>query len=185
MRGIINSVLLTAPLVAVLMAAEKLPAQTNGTNNGTRIRGGDPAQFLERRMERYRERLEVPSDEEWRVIQARIEKIMQAQRELRGGALGGPRRGPTPNSNQSGESPNAARRGVRGTRFTAEPNPEAEALQKLVDSKAPAAEIKSQLARLREAHKQKEATLVSAQEELRQVLTARQEAIAVLEGLLR
>ena len=59
------------------------------------------------------------------------------------------------------------------------------ALQKTVDSKATSAEIKTQLARLRDTLKQKEADLAKAQEDLRQLLTVRQEAIAVLLGLLR
>ena len=60
-----------------------------------------------------------------------------------------------------------------------------EALQKAVESKAPADELKAKLAKLREARKEKEAALEKAQEDLRKVLSVRQEAAAVLAGLLK
>ena len=65
------------------------------------------------------------------------------------------------------------------------PGPEAEALQKAIEAKAPADELKSKLAKLREARKVKEANLEKAQEDLRKVLSVRQEAAAVLAGLLK
>ena len=52
-------------------------------------------------------------------------------------------------------------------------------------AKAPSAELKAAIGKAREGLKRKEADLEEAQEELRKVLTARQEAIAVLIGLLR
>jgi hypothetical protein len=51
--------------------------------------------------------------------------------------------------------------------------------------KASADEIKGKLAKFREARKTKEANLEKAQDELRKVLSARQEASAVLTGLLK
>ena len=63
-------------------------------------------------------------------------------------------------------------------------NPEAEALQKAIDAKAPKAEIKAALDRYVASRKAKQADLEKAQDELRKVLTARQEAIATLNGLL-
>jgi Spy/CpxP family protein refolding chaperone len=65
-----------------------------------------------------------------------------------------------------------------------QPSAETQALQQAIDAKAPAAEIKSKLAKLRELRKQKQAELVKAQDDLRNVLTPRQEAIAALIGLL-
>jgi hypothetical protein len=58
-------------------------------------------------------------------------------------------------------------------------------LQKAIESKAPADELKAKLAKLREARKEKEAALEKAQEDLRKVLSVRQEAAAVLAGLLK
>jgi len=39
-------------------------------------------------MERYKERLEVTNDDEWKIISDRIEKVMTAQRETRIGGFG-------------------------------------------------------------------------------------------------
>lgn len=58
-------------------------------------------------------------------------------------------------------------------------------LQKALDDKARAEEVKAKLAKVREARKAKEAALEKAQEELRKSLSPRQEAGAVLVGLLR
>jgi 5'-deoxynucleotidase YfbR-like HD superfamily hydrolase len=63
--------------------------------------------------------------------------------------------------------------------------PEQDALQKAVESNAPADEIKTKMAKYREAMKAKEAKLVKAQDELKQVLSVKQEATAVLMGLLK
>src|SRR6266436_3658429 len=49
----------------------------------------DPAQFRQRMMDRYKERLEVKSDDEWKIISERIEKVTQAQRDARLGGFGG------------------------------------------------------------------------------------------------
>ena len=146
----------------------------------------DPAQFRQRMMDRYKERLEVTSDDEWKVIQDRIEKVTQLQRDLRIGGPGGPggRRGPGGgDAAQTGNNggPPGDRRGF----FGGEPNPDVEALQKALDSKASSDELKAKLAKLRDVQKDKETKLVKAQEELRKVLSVRQEATAVLLGLLK
>ncbi|MBI3877025.1 MAG: hypothetical protein HY300_13900 [Verrucomicrobia bacterium] len=69
--------------------------------------------------------------------------------------------------------------------FNRESNPEAEALQKAIQANAPAEEIKAKLTALRDARKASEAKLEKAQDELRTVLSARQEAIAVTMGVLK
>jgi hypothetical protein len=58
------------------------------------------------------------------------------------------------------------------------------ALRSAIEANAPADEIKAKLAKVREARKSKEAALESAQAELKKVLSVRQEATAVLMGLL-
>ena len=58
-------------------------------------------------------------------------------------------------------------------------------LQKAIDANASKDELKAKLAKFREARKQKEAKLQQAQEELRKVLSIKQEAAAVLNGLLQ
>jgi hypothetical protein len=143
----------------------------------------DPEQFRARMMERYREALEVQNDDEWKLLEQRIEKVLTARRDLGGAGFfgrgfGGPRR-----ENAGGGGGDGGQR--RGARFGgAEASPEMEALQKAIDSKASSEELKAKLAAYRTARKEKQAKLDSAQEDLRKVLSLRQEASAVLMGLL-
>ena|SRR5437667_1385542 len=149
----------------------------------------DPAQFRQRQMENFRDRLEVKSDESWNKIEPLIGKVMDAQRDARMGmgfGFGGQRGGRGgrggadggANGDQANNNPNR-------NRFGGPPSPETEALQKAMDDKAPADEIKSKLAKVRETRKAKEAALDKAQDELRKALSPRQEAGAVLAGLLK
>lgn len=142
----------------------------------------DPAEFRQRMMDRMKEQLEVKDDAEWKIISERIEKVTTAQREARiggfgfGGRRGGDRGGGGGDNNGGGE---------RRNRFGGEPNPDVEALQKAVDAKASPEEIKAKLAKVRATVKEKEAALAKAQDELKKVLSVRQEAIAVTMGLLK
>ena len=161
-----------------LMAQDQQPPQRQG-------RGGnfDPEQARQRMMDRYKEQLEVKDDAEWKLISERIEKVTAARREVGfGGGGGGFGRGGRGGPGGPGGGGQAA--GGRGA-FGGEPSPEAEALQKAIEAKAPADELKSKLAKFREARKVKEANLEKAQEDLRKVLTPRQEAVAVLAGILK
>ena len=54
-----------------------------------------------------------------------------------------------------------------------------------MDAKASSEELKGKLAKVRATLKVKEANLAKAQDELRKVLSVRQEATAVLIGLLK
>ncbi len=77
-------------------------------------------------------------------------------------------------------NPQRARRGGFG-----EPSPEQEALQKAIEAKASKEELTAALTKLRAARKAKDAELEKAQEELKQLLSTRQEAQAVVMGLLK
>ena len=159
-------------------------AQQDNAPGGGRQRGGgnfDPAQMRERMIDDLRDRLEVKDDSEWKAIQPLIEKVFTARRDLdaeriRGffGGRGG--RGGGDNSGDNG--------GRRSRGFGGEPSPEAEALQRAVDGKASASELKAALAKFQEARKAKLADLEKAQADLRKVLTTKQEAVATLAGLL-
>ncbi len=142
----------------------------------------DPAQMRERMMERYKETLEVSNDDEWKALQPLIQKVMDARMAsfsgMGRGMFGPPRRG----GDNAGDQGGGPRRG--GGMFGGTASPEAEALQKAIDAKAPKAEIKAALAKYVESRKAKQAELEKAQDDLRKVLTARQEAIATLNGLL-
>lgn len=153
-----------------------------GGGGGGRGPGGrgnfDPAQMQARMMERYRESLELQNDDEWKAIEPLITKVSEARRDasMGRGMFGRGPGGPGGNG-PGGQGGN--RRGPGG-----DASAESEALQKALESKAPAAEIKSALVKVREARKAKEAKLTAAQDELRKVLSVRQEAQAVLLGLL-
>src|SRR6476469_7144036 len=95
----------------------------------------DPEQFRQRMMDNYKEQLEVKSDDEWKIISARIEKVMTAQRDARvgrGGFGGNNRRGRGGDTNNAGADTNTQRN--RGA-FGGEANPDVEALQKSIDAK--------------------------------------------------
>ena len=177
----LNRILALAGVSAVLaLGTGAGNAQENPTRpeRGDRGPGGgrgnfDPEQMRVRMMERYREALEVKDDAEWKLVEGRITKVSDARRDMGGfgrgfGGPGGRGGGP----------------GGRGG-FGGEPNPDAEALQKALEAKASADEIKAKLAKYRESQKTKQATLEKAQAELRQVLSVKQEAQAVLMGLLQ
>jgi len=142
-------------------------------------RNFDPEQIRQRMLERYREQLEVKDDAEWKVIAEKIEKVSEARREMGGGMFGRGRGGP---GGGGGGEQGGGRERARG--LGGDAGPEAEALQQAIDSKASADEIKAKLAKHRETRKAKQEKLDKAQNDLRQLLSVRQEAIAVLNGLL-
>src|SRR5258707_15742384 len=92
-----NQLLVLAGIVATLsFSTANLRAQQRGRGNQGQGRNFDPAQARQRMLDGYKERLEVKNDDEWKIIQERIEKVLQAQRELRVGGFGrggGNRRG--------------------------------------------------------------------------------------------
>lgn len=174
--------LLGATLALVLVGSpDTLAQQPGGGGQGQRGNRGnfDPAQMQERMMARYREMLEITADDEWKAIEPLVGKINEARRDV--GFGGGMARMMRPPGGGPG-GPGGQGGGRRG--FGGDPAPEEEALQKAVDSKAGSAELKAAMAKLRDARKAKEAKLTAAQDNLRKVLTARQEAQAMLAGLL-
>jgi hypothetical protein len=167
----------------------------------------DPEQMRQRMLQRLRDQMEVPDDSEWKAISERIAKVMDARRAARMGGggpgmfgppPGGPG-GPPPGGGDSGSAPaGGPPPGDQGPPpgfaggpppggpggFNPQPNPSLDALRKAIDDKASAAELKTKIAEYKADVQQKRAALESAQEALRQVLSTRQEAIAVLAGLL-
>jgi hypothetical protein len=194
MNRILKSALLACLTAAISTAPIQCWAQQQRQNRGN----VDPAQARERMMERYREQLEIKNDSEWSAIEPRIQKVLDARRDLqsgvgmamarraRGGAdnaqtdqAQGTRRGRRGNNNNSqGDQPQATRRGPQ-------PSAAAQSLQQAVTSNAAADEVKTKLASYREERQQKRAKLETAQTELQKVFSVRQEATAVLMGLLQ
>ncbi len=178
------SVVAIAAFVMFLSASPVAAQQGPGRGNF------DPAEFRQRMMDNYRERLEIKGDDEWKAIQPLIEKVTEARREVGfgGGGFGfgrggGGRRGGGGNNDAQADGNNQG--GRRGGFRGGEPSPEAEELQKAIDSNASKDELKAKLTKFREARKDKEAKLAKAEEDLKKVLSVKQEAAAVLMGLLQ
>ena len=153
----------------------------------------DPEQMRQRMMERAREQLGVTNDDEWKIVSERLEKVMTARRDANAGAFGGFGRGGGPGGRRGGDNANGGGGnggnggnggGRRGGFFGEEPQ-EAKDLRAAIEAKAPADEIKAKLDKYRAYKKAKEADLAKAQDKLKEVLNARQEAAAVLAGWLQ
>lgn len=160
------------------LGPSQLVAQPN--NGGPGGRGNfDPAQFRQQMMDNIKETLEVTKDDEWKVLEPRVQKIMDARMQMGGGGMG---RMMMPRRNRGGDNQPADQGSRR--RFGPAPSQEEEALQKAIDSKASKAETKAALDKYVASRKAKQADLEKAQAALRELLTPRQEAIATLNGLL-
>lgn len=186
--------------LAACIPAGALLAQDDNANNppppendgdGRHNRGNfDPTQFHQRLLENIRTKLAFTNDEEWASVQPLVQKVMEARRDTMaegfrmGGRFGGGEGRPfARGDDRGGEGRPSTRgddRGGPGFRQSAE----AETLQKALDGKGSSQEVKTALTSYRAARKDKESKLAAAQENLRKVLSVRQEAQAVLLGLL-
>jgi Spy/CpxP family protein refolding chaperone len=146
----------------------------------------DPQQFQDMLTQRindsYRQQMDVTNDDEWAIIQAKITAVTKARSALTsdGGGLMG--MGALMRGGRGGGGGAGGGGGFQAMFGT--PSPESDALQKAVDDNAPAAQIKELMTKFQAVHDAKQTTLTKAQEDLRSVLTTRQEAIALLGGLL-
>lgn len=133
--------------------------QRPGDQQGQR-RQFDPSRWMDRMIERYKEDLGA-SEEEWKVLEPMVKKVAEAQMSTRMRGFG--------------------RRGGDG----GPSNPTMDALRATVDNdKSTPEEIKAKLQAYRDAQKKDADALKAAQDELRKVLTVKQEAKMVLSGLL-
>ena len=163
-------------------------AQADPTQGGRRQRGGnatdpnagggrgnfDPAQMQQQMLDRLREQFAITDDAEWKLISDKISAVNELRRSAApGGGFG--RGGPGGPGGQGGQT-----RGTRGGGG----NPESDALRQAITDNLPEAEIKSRLARLRESRKANEEKLTKAQDDLRALLSVKQEAVAVMFGIL-
>jgi hypothetical protein len=209
-----NKIFALAGVVAACLIASDSMAQNGGGGGGGGNGGGgggrrnrgnfDPAQMRQMQLDNAKEALEVTDDAEWNVLSAAITKVYDAQTEVRSSAINGFRgmrnRGQNGGGNGggggfgggggNGGATNAgggggAQAGGRRGGFGGTPAPEIQALQDAIDNKASADEIKAKLAKVREVQKANEAKLAAAQADLLKLLTPRQEASAVLLGILK
>jgi len=169
-----------------LMFSGVVAALTLGASNSLFAqRNFDPARFRQDRVDRARETLEVKDDAEWKALEPIVGKVVDAQSEVMRSMFAGGRgfrRGGGGENNGTNSNSDQPRR----SRFGGEPSAAVTALQKALEDKTvPAADLKAKLAAVRAEIKDKEAKLAAAQEELRGYLSPRQEAAAVLGGLLK
>lgn len=176
--------ILAATALALLSAVPSAPAQDPATSAAPTAGNPPPPGGNNRdRMEQFRQRMREmvktalkATDEEWAVIEPLLEKVETKQREAfasRFAAMGGRRGGD--------------RGGDRGNRPGGDRPvpPETEALKAALENEStPAAEIKAKLEALRASRKKANDELNQAREELRKVLTLRQEATLVTFGIL-
>jgi hypothetical protein len=183
----------TAVSTAASIFAQPAPAADDTTNPRRRRNqeeGGagranlSPQDMQARMMTALRERFEVTDDEEWKLISERLTAVMELRRNATGGGFGGfggfAGRGGPGGPGGNSDNPNRAARGTRGGGGSTE----LAALSTAVRDKMPDAEIKARLERVREARKDNETKLAKAQEDLRALLSVRQEAAAVVAGFL-
>jgi hypothetical protein len=125
-----------------------------------------------------RERLQM-SEEEWQVIGPRMMKVMTLSRETRGGGGGfGGSRGP---GGFSGRGPGG---GDSQRELSAVDKAGAALSEVLQGEEVSSADIKAKLTALRSAREKARQDLAKAEQDLRQLLSLRQEAQLVMMGIL-
>lgn len=157
--------------VALILTAGQAQAQGRGGRGGF-----DPAQMQQRMLENIREQLGVTDDAEWKVIESRVQKVLDARREIGMGGMGRMMFRRPPGGDQGDQGPRR--------RFGPEPSEAEAALEKAIEAKASNEELKAAMAKLRAERKTKEEALRKAQDELKKVLNTRQEAVALMMGLV-
>jgi Spy/CpxP family protein refolding chaperone len=184
MKQFIKPIVMAGITGALLAGTSSVMAQQRGNF--------DPQQAQQRMMEMYQERLALSGDE-WKAVQPLIEAVIAKQRDagsgrggfgaFGGGGGGGRGRGNGDGGGRQGGGGGAGGGGGGGFGGRGTPSPEVEALQKAVESGTPA-EVKAKLEAYRDNRKKKEAELQTARENLRKVLSPKQEAQLVLMGML-
>jgi hypothetical protein len=163
--------------------------QMAAANMGTNF---NPTQLPPRQAADLREQLQVTDDTEWSVIQALIQKVMEAKRVVQAdqmdSLLGQASRnaGLMAQGNRNGGLMAQANRnpGQQIPTGFAMTSPEADAVRTAIQNEASNQEIQAALTKLADARKAHLTALQKAQEDLRKVLTVRQEAVATVGGLL-
>jgi hypothetical protein len=150
-----------------------------GGNNGGQ--GGDRmAEFRQRMMDDLKKQLDA-KDDEWQVIQPRVEKVFAAQQAMRVRTFGGGNFGR--GGDRGGDRGTSSRGG--DTQATSPVQAAARELTTALEKKdTPQDQIAAKLATLREAKAKAKTELEAAQKSLQEVLQPRQEAVLVGTGML-
>ena len=165
---------------------------------------GDPTRFRQMMLAQMKQRLGI-DDQAWKVIEPRLAKVLDLNRQLPaglsmlgtlGGGPGGPIvvRGAGPRTSGMPANATAQVQTVRANPAARESYPQGEptALGKaiaqlrttLANPSAPPEDIKKQLTAVRAARERARQELTAAQEDLKRILTVQQEAQLVLMGQL-
>ena len=184
-------------IVSVGLASAADAPAAGGDNGGARQgrqRGNfDPAQMRQQMSDRMKTAMGA-TDDEWKVLQPKIEAVQTAQRDTRGGGMMGMMgRGNRPGRTggaAGGDAAGGAAAPAAAPATPAVPQSEAakasDALRKVLDNKeAKPEEVKTALQAFRDARTAAEAKLVAAQKELKDIVTVKQEAQLVMMGLLK
>ena len=168
------SVLLIAiALTAGTFVANAQDTPPPGERSGRGDRPGFNMEDLRKRMDTMLKESLKASDDEWTILQPLIEKVQSKQREgmtsrfsgMIGNLFGGRGQG-GPGGDRSG-------------------SPESQALKEtLENSSASPDDLKAKLTALRESRKKSEAEMAAAREDLRKIVSVRQEAVLVSMGVL-
>jgi hypothetical protein len=178
--------------VGQALSQDAAPEDNGGGRRGARGNRGnfDPEQMRQRMAERMKTTLGA-TDEEWKVIQPKLEKVQTLSRQtrggmgMRGGRMGGrqgAQGGRRARGRQDGQGGDGA---AAPAREQTEVQKAAAGLREVLDNKdAGADEVKTALKKYRSARDKAKEELTKAQDELKEVLTVRQEAQLVTMGLL-
>jgi hypothetical protein len=171
-------------VIVGLWMSSLLMAQPGPGGGGPGGGGFDPAQFRQMRLDMIREQL-TAKDDEWKVLQPKIEKIIDLQplANVGGGRgmMGMGRGGPGGPGGQGGPG------GGRGFGPGGQPNAVQEKVQAVnaaVEANANDQELKQKMTAAREARNKAREDLAKARKDLIEVLTTRQEAILFGMGIV-
>jgi len=133
-------------------------------------------QRLQQRLDSMRISLAVTNDDEWTVISPRLVKVIQLKAEEQAAEV----------ANLVGAMAGARGGNIRAAAATlgVENDAATQALSKAIADEAPVAELKSKMATYRQTRKNKQAEMARAQADLLAVVSVRQEAILLNDGLL-
>ncbi|HUU90748.1 MAG TPA: hypothetical protein VM238_06010 [Phycisphaerae bacterium] len=190
MMCLASAVLVGALCVGQAIAEEGAPPPPPGQERARESRGPRSPEEWRQRMEEFRQRMSDQmrerlgaTEDEWKVLLPRIEKVTNLMRQGRGG-FGGMLsmfgRGDRGRGGGDDRRPEG-----QPEREQSDVEMKTDALRSLLeDETSSAGSIKAALDALRKARQKSQDELALARKELREVVTARQEAQLVLTGLL-
>jgi hypothetical protein len=159
-------------------------------NNGGGRQGFDMSQvisqFIPQLAAGFRQQLSVTNDDDWNAIEPRLEKAVKLKIEV---LLSGLDALPSALGASGGGMGGMGGMGVMGMMSmmgigNGMTDPTLDALQQALDGNAPAAEVKAAMAKVRDSRQQKRAELAKAQQDLKDILTTRQEAKLLRLGVI-